>query len=431
MKTRLLLILLSAALMLQLTPFMASTASAAKVTPMVVAGANRSLALKDDGTVWAWGRNYYGQLGDGTYNDSSTPVEVKVKDNDGTLVPLTGVTALAAGATHSLALKNDGTVFAWGDNELGQLGDGTKGDYASSHTPVKVAGLSDVKAIAAGYPHSLALKNDGTVFAWGRNRSGELGDGTNANKNTPVQVKGKDGAGYLTDVTAIVGRGWHSMALKNDGTVFAWGDNEFGQLGDGTNANRNTPVQVKGKDGAGYLSDVKAITLGFSHSLALKNDGTALAWGNNEFGQLGDGTSGYYASSPTPVKVLGLTDVKAIAAGYHYYLALKNDGTLLAWGDNNHGELGDGTNANKNTPVQVKGKDGAGYLTDVKAIAGGYHHSIALKNDGTVWSGGNNDHGQLGDGTHNDSTTPVKVKGKGGSGYLDLGSTAKILRSER
>ncbi|WHE07071.1 S-layer homology domain-containing protein [Thermoanaerobacterium thermosaccharolyticum] len=243
-----------------------------------------------------------------------------------------------------------------------------------------------VKAIAAGAYHTVALKNDGTVWAWGFNYYGELGNGT-ADKDshsTPVQVKG------ISDVKAIAAGMYHTVALKNDGTVWAWGDNYFG-----TTNSSSTPVQVKG------ISDVKAIAAGASYTVVLKNDGTVWAWGVNEYGKLGDGTTN---NSFTPVQVNGISNVKAIAAGAYHTVVLKNDGTVWTWGYNHYGELGNGTTVDSSTPVQVKG------ISDVKAIAAGACHTVALKNDGTVWAWECNYYGELGNGTAVDSSTPVQVK---------------------
>ena len=307
------------------------------------------------------------------------------------LSPSFSVTAIEAGGSHSLALKSDGSVVAWGDNVTGQLGDGTN---TASNTPVQVSGLTNnVIAIVAGSDHSLALKSDGSVVAWGDNATGQLGNGTNTASNTPVQV-----SGLTSGVIAIASGSDHSLALKSDGSVVAWGDNLSGQLGNGNNNSSNSPVAV-----SGLTSGVIAIASGSDHSLALKSDGSVVTWGDNLSGQLGNGNNN---SSNSPVAVSGLTSgVTAIAGGGDHSLALKNDGSVVAWGDNQLGQLGNGNNIASNTPVQVSG------LTDAEAIATGGNHSLALKSDGTAWAWGDNQFGQLGDGTNSTSNAPVQSTG--------------------
>ncbi len=338
---------------------------------MISAGSSHTLVLKSDGTVWAWGHNFTGELGDGTRENKYIPVQVSGLGN---------IIAISAGYQMSLALKNDGTVWSWGANSYGQLGDGTT---ENRRIPVQVIGLSDVEAISVGHLCNFALKNDGTVWSWGWNTVGQLGDGTTENRRIPVQVAG------LNDVKSInAGR-----ALKNDGTVWAWGSNFHGQLGDGTTVNRKTPVQVIG------LSDVKEISARYGTSLALKNDGTVWAWGTNWDGQLGDGTT---VNKHMPIKVNGLSGVKAISSGGVVSLALKNDGTVWAWGRNTSGQLGDGTEKSKYIPVQVS------LLASINAISAEHYHCLALESDGTVWAWGSNVTGRLGDGTTVSRRIPVK-----------------------
>ena len=350
----------------------------------------------------AWGYNSYGQLGNGTKTDSTTPVGVSNLDK-------ADIKQIAGSYYHSLALESDGTVWAWGRNDYGQLGNGTIGDgtttpYISS-TPVQVD-ISGVTDIAVGDLYSLALKSDGTVWAWGSNYYGELGNGTTTDSPTPVQVNTSG-----VTVTNIASGGSHGLALKNDGTVLAWGFNSHGQLGSEITdfpAFLSTPVQVPD------LSDVKDIAGGAYHSLALKSNGTVSAWGNNSSGMLGNGSLD--PQSITPVQVSNLSGVTSIAAGSYHSLAIKEDtvenkkrngrttiSVAMAWGENEWGQLGNGTTTNSNTPVQVSN------LSGVKDIAGGGHHSLVLKSDGTVWAWGRNNYGQLGNGTTTDSPTPVQV----------------------
>ncbi|MHB1421144.1 MAG: RCC1 domain-containing protein, partial [Bacillota bacterium] len=352
----------------------------------IAGGYSHTVAFKSDGSAWAWGNNGYGQLGDNTSANKSIPVQVKGAGGTGTLA---NVVSAAAGYYHSLALKTDGTVWAWGLNGYGQLGDNTTTNRLA---PVQVSGLTNVVAVAAGNSHSLALKSDGTVWAWGLNSSGQLGDNTSTQRITPVQVKGQGGAGFLNGVVAISANGSNSLALKSDGTVWAWGDNYYGQIGDNTTTTRYAPVQVNG------LTSVVAVTAGSSHSLALKSDGTIWAWGNNGNGQLGDNTT-TQRNTPVQVKGLGgsgfLTGVVAITAGGSHSLALKSDGTVGDWGYNGYGQLGNNSTAESHTPVQALGA-GSAPLTSIVEISAGIGHSLAFKADGSAYAWGDASWGQLG-----------------------------------
>jgi len=371
--------------------------------PMVSAGNSFTVALKSDGTVWSWGYNYFGQLGDGTTTTAKrTPVRV---------TGLTDVISVSAGHTHTAVLKADGTVWTWGYNWYGQLGDGT---IINKHAPVQVTGLTGVIAVSAGDEHTVALKADGTVWAWGHNWTGQLGTSTTTmyQSSTPVQIVG------LTGITAISAGHSHTVALKSDGTAWAWGNNSHGQLGDGSTTWGGVPqpVQVAG------LADIIAVSVGSRYTVALKADGTAWAWGYNYYGQLGDGTT---ADRHTPVQITGLTGVTDISAGAVHTVASTLGGTAWAWGSNNRGQLGDGTETDRHTPVQVTGLTG---VTAVSAAnsSGATVHTIALKSDGAVWAWGDNWYGQLGlgDYTSTNSFTPVQVLGEGGVGFLNLGATA-------
>jgi alpha-tubulin suppressor-like RCC1 family protein len=348
----------------------------------VASGAGHSLALKSDGTLWAWGGNSHGQLGDGTRADKTIPVRI---GKDAKWV------AIAVGRDHSLALKSDGTLWAWGKNSHGQLGDGTKVD---KNIPVRVGKDTTWFAIEAGDLHSVGLKSDNTLWAWGSNSHGQLGDGTTIDKTAPVQI-GKDG------VWARVSAGSsHTVALQKDMTLWAWGNNSHGQLGDGTRAAKTAPVRI-GTDSRWF-----AVSAGDYHTVALNLcDGcwatyTLWAWGFNEYGQLGDGTT---VDKTSPVQIGMDTMWAKVSAGSHHVVALKKDGTLWAWGINSRGQLGDGSMENKNAPFRIG--------TDTKwvSISAGAVHSLALKLDDTSWSWGGNSHGQLGDGSKSDNTSPVQA----------------------
>ncbi len=355
-------------------------------------------------SVESWGSDHVGELGDGVFGPGSAlPVLV-----DG----LGEVMGVEAGEYKtSLALLDDGTVMAWGAGSKGEFGNGTL--EAARDVPEPVGGLSGVEAISAGAYHILALMRDGTVMAWGNNVSGQLGNGTSTGPSicggkpcstVPVQVLG------LGDVAAIAAGGNHSLALLDDDEVMAWGNNEFGQLGDGTTTNRDVPVSVAG------LSGVVAITAGAQFSIALLENGEVMTWGWNHDDQLGNGTNRFAMShSDVPVPVGGLSEVTAISAGGGHAMALLAGGTVVGWGNNERGQLGDGTTVNKEIPTPVGGLGG------VTAISAGYHDSLALLSDGRLAAWGENRYGQLGNGTTTGSAVPELVPGLGGVGGVSSG----------
>jgi alpha-tubulin suppressor-like RCC1 family protein len=318
----------------------------------VSAGGRHSLALLSNGTVMAWGDDEFGQLGNGMVETlSDVPVAVS---------GLTGVTAISAGGNHSLALLSNGTVMAWGENESGQLGNGSTNE---SDVPVAVKGLTGVIAVSAGGSHSLALLKTGAVMAWGENEFGQLGNGNVKQANSPVAVKG------LTGVIAVSAGGSHSLALLKTGAVMAWGSNESGQLGLDTGEEEevqfsDVPLAVHG------LSGVSAISAGASFSMALLKTGTVMAWGEDAYGELGNGSTASRVEAP--VAVSGLSGATAIAAGGCHGLALLANGTAMSWGGNEWGILGDGTTGrSSDVPVAVSG------ATGLKGISAGNMHSVA------------------------------------------------------
>lgn len=340
---------------------------------------------------YAVGHNYYGQLGVGTtYPKSADFVRV-------TGLPPIGIVEMEGGLYHNVALLGDGSVWAWGGNSSGQLGNDST---LNSPVAVPVSGLADVVDVSAGWATSVALKRDGTVWAWGSNSAGECGDGTVLTRLTPVQVRDPaDQTGFLTGIVAIAGGGSYALALKADGTVRAWGSNNFGGLGDGTTTRRYAPVTVLGLDG------VVAIDAGSNHSIAIKDDGTVWTWGWNNEGQLGNANL-WVQQRTTAARVVDPTDpsgyltgITKVAAGERFCLALKADGTLRAWGKNFRGQLGTGDFNRSYVPLQVEYPwDPSGYFQGVVSIATGEDHSLALTSDGSMWAWGHNAAAQLGAG---------------------------------
>ena len=419
-------------------------------------------------TVKAWGWSAFGQLGNGNSigPDSctsgacgTTPVPV-VGTSGG--IAISGVTAIAASSSgeHSLALLNNGTVVAWGYNADGELGDGTnngpdqcEGAIPCSTTPVAVNGLTGVTAIAAGEDYSLALLGNGTVMAWGANEFGQLGDGSTTASDTPVAVNLPAG----DVVTAIAASDGTSMALLNDGTVMAWGNNSGGELGDGLSNGpaicpydnkgcSTVPVAVGGPNDP-PLSGVTAIAVGGA-SLALLGNGTVMAWGDNGFGELGTGSitgpdlcNTGSPCSTTPVAVSGLSDVNSISATAYFSMALLNNGTVETWGFDTYGELGNGISGGSGQcfnlacsplPVVVGGQTP---LSGVTAIAAGGADGLALLGNGSVMSWGYNADGELGDGLSSGpdscsgfacSATPVSVTGLSSVGAISVGNSSAL-----
>ncbi|MBI3071218.1 MAG: hypothetical protein HYY84_03735 [Deltaproteobacteria bacterium] len=353
----------------------------------------QSFAVTSTGNLLWWGDDLAGgtvATPDARYWFASTEAAIQV----------------AAGAGHTCALISNGTVRCWGDNDAGQLGNGTA---LSSLTAVDVAGLTNVVDIAAGNQHTCAITLDGGfAICWGDNRDGGLGDGTNIERRSPTNVGG--GLALLTDVGAGAG---FSCARKSDGTVRCWGANTYGQLGDGTTADQSTPVAVSG------LANATALAVGSHHACALvvNDGGIPWCWGWNLNGQLGDNDGGAYRA--TPIAVLGVIDAKAIAAGERHSCALLANGTVQCWGANAEGQVGDGTITARGLATSVSGLD-AGEATGIRA---GRQHTCVRTATGGAKCWGRASDGQIGDGTTTDAykTSATVVTGLGGVSFLGAG----------
>ena len=342
----------------------------------IAGGGGDSMFFKSDGSLWGMGINVYGQLGDGTFSGVNTPEQIIASN----------VTSVALGYAHSLFLKNDGSLWAVGFGYFGELGDGTynTNNYPYATNQPEEIVTSGVIAVATGARHSLFLKSNGSLWAMGDNENGQLGDGTFNNTNQPEQI-------VASGVMAIAAGYGHSLFLKNDGSLWAMGENDYGQLGDVTHAYTNRPEQI-------VASGVIAIAAGYYHSLFLKNDGSLWAMGDNEYGQLGEGNINK-TNRPNQIVASGVTAITTLG---NHSLFLKNDGSLWAMGYNFYGQLGDGTFNNVNRPEQI-------VTNGVTAIAAGGDHSLFLNSNGNLWGMGRNDSGQLGDGTFNNVNVPEMI----------------------
>jgi alpha-tubulin suppressor-like RCC1 family protein len=374
-------------------------AQAAGPVRQVAAGASHSCALRADGTVVCWGNNKSGQLGEqppapvptlSPTNPGPIPTDKKTATPSPTPERLNAATAVAAGRSHTCAVTAAGGVKCWGINEHGQLGNGS---WSDSAFPVEVAGLRDRAVdVVAGWGHTCALTTAGGVYCWGYDKNGELGDGGNADRNTPVSVRGLE-----RGVVALEAGDDHTCAVLADNTVRCWGFNEYGQLGDGTGENRNIPVPV-----AGLTNGAVAVAAGWGHTCALTPEGGVRCWGNNHYGQVGDGSE--VENQRRPMWVAGLTGgVKAITADGGQTCALTDRGLVMCWGNNKYGQLGDGTAEDRKLPVAV-----AGLNFHPAAIVAGWNHTCAVKETGDLACWGWNFFGQLGNGIRTSSTRPVE-----------------------
>jgi alpha-tubulin suppressor-like RCC1 family protein len=309
------------------------------------------------------------------------------------------VISIWGGARETIALKADGTVWTWCLNSCGGLGSGPccklgDGTETSRSLPVQVHGPGDVgylmgvTAIMGGEHSNYALKSDGTLWAWGGNFVGQLGDGTYTNTVTPVQVIG------VTNPLTVTGGGFFSLALMPDHTLLAWGRNNHGELGDGSYTQRPAPVQV-----SSVLSNVVNVSAGWFHAVALTADHKVWTWGDNTNGEIGIGITSTTGVT-VPVQVPGLSNVTRVSAGDGFTAILKSDGTVWTWGGNDFGQLGDGTFSDRSTPVQVLG------LSNVVYIAARDYHVLAIKSDGTIWAWGSGGNGELGNDELVDKNTP-------------------------
>lgn len=393
-----------------------------------------SQAICGTGEVLGQGRYYEGNLGSTTNNGTSfnifnTDTYNSFKAN--VFTQAYQAVALDGGGKATLYLGQDGQVWASGENAgFGTLGQNSSNTPTTSYVPIQIKGiggtgfLNGISKIEAAWLTNYAIRaSDGALLGWGQNAYGQLGDGTTVDKYAPIQVKGVGGTGFLTNIIDVAGLSVngsvrpHTCAAKSDGTAYCWGDNFWGQIGNGTTSGAipasTTPVQVVGPGGTGVLTDVKDMAIEYQSSVAVKNDGTVWAWGNNDYGQLGQNISGG-ANQTSPIQVKGqggigfLTGIVKIEAYNRGYIALKNDGTVYAWGVGTYGQNGDGTTNQVNAPAKVKGVGGIGSLGNIISIRASERIVLALASDGKLYGWGHNESNSIAPATNGAIiTTPI------------------------
>jgi len=354
------------------------------------------------GSLWTWGYNAYGQLGDNTVSTRQSPIQ--------TIANTTNWIQVSAGIYHVSGIKSDGTLWIWGYNNNGELGDNT---VVRKSSPVQtVAGANNWIQVSCGEAATGAIKSDGTLWMWGSNGSGQLGDNTITKKSSPVQtVAGGNNWKQVSVGTSAIST--VSAAINISGQLFLWGYNGYGALGDNTRTNKSSPVQTV-SGGTNW----KQVSCGDSHVGAIKTDGTLWMWGNNGSGQLGDNTTN---SSSSPVQtVSGGTNWKQVSCGWAITGAIKTDGTLWLWGEGPGGQLGDNTITKKSSPIQTVAGG-----TNWKQVSISAFHSTGLKTDGTLWTWGYNTYGELGDNTTTKKSSPIQTV-SGGTNWKQVSAGNEI-----
>ncbi|OYU80729.1 MAG: hypothetical protein CFE23_08405 [Flavobacterium sp. BFFFF1] len=404
-----------------------STPFFAQCWQKVSAGNDFTIAIRDDGTLWSWGRNPYGQLGDGSPT-TSISYWPKQTSEDNTWV------TVSAGWNHAAGIKSDGTLWTWGQNYYGNLGDGTNTDKT---VPVQVGSATNWVYVSANYDNTFAIKSDGTLWAWGQNSFYELGDGTNVSQNIPIQI------GTATNWKMVTGGFAHTIGVKTNGTLWAWGRNNLGQLGDGTTVDKTIPTQIT------TATNWTEANAGYEHSAGLKLNGTVWGWGHNQHGEVGNGTQTLSVLVPTQAGTD--TNWKSVKAGRDHNIATKTNGTLWSWGSNVTGQQGNLSlsTSTRTSPGQVD------TATDWESFDTSVDFNFARKTNGAIYGWGSNTHAQLGNGyqgtnpdlgdaiicgasgcnpptnlnTNNITATSAKIQWyqTAGAGYLYLYNTSNVL----
>jgi len=345
----------------------------------VSTGSHHTVVIGADGSLWAWGPNGAGQLGDGTRTPRLSPVRIGA---------FTNWIAVSAGAHYTVAIASDGSLLAWGENFYGQLGDGS--DLSLNNRPVQRpvrvnTPYNDWGYVSSGREHTAAIRKDGSLWTWGRNNWGQLGDGTTEDRSRPVQI------GENQNWRAVSAGYSHTIAISTDGSLWAWGWNGAGQLGNGTIVDSHIPVQI------GCDTSWAIVSVGFLHTAAIKKDGSLWAWGRNDRGQLGDGTGGdRHDIQSSPVQIGQDTGWAMVSAGYSHTAAIKKDGSLWMWGFNDLGTLDN--NPSDYFELFHKSPRQVGEDTNWIYVSRGDWHTVVIREDNSLWTWGFNGDGQLGNG---------------------------------
>lgn len=345
--------------------------SITSLSQIIDGGNGHAIILDKKGYVWTIGRNNYGQLGDSSLKNSPNPKKVK---------GLKRIAKISRGYDHSIALDSAGNLYLWGRNNYGQIGCPSILDQL---TPQKLPNHANFIAVEGGHWHTVGLKKDGTVWTWGHNFFGELGNGTREHSQWPTSVMQMVNSqkSVLNDIVQIASVGYHTLALKKDGSVWAWGSNNYNELGYKGNEIQQYAIEVKG------IPKIKEVAVGWHHSVALDVNGNLWAWGSDPAFQFGEATAKFYER---PFMFKELPKFTKIACGSWHSLAIDEHENVWAWGKNHYGMLGTGDSVSRSTPILIKS------LKNITDIGGGCFESIAIDKKGKIYTFGDNPSGQLG-----------------------------------
>ena len=379
----------------------------------VALGTKHSVAITSSGRIFTWGDNEYGQLGNGTMKDSSTPIDITSQFN---LNEGETFTKINMGYYNSSALTSEGRFFTWGYNGNGELGNGW-GDHNPTPTDItskfNLDASETIEIISVGSHHSAIATSNGRVFAWGDNSTGQLGDGSNSTKSTPIEITKRFNLSRGDKILGLYLNGIHSTAVSSEGRVFTWGANLVGQLGNGTTKDKNKPVEITNLFNLSPEEKIVTLNSGFGHLSAISSNNKIFVWGNNSYGSLGIGT---LANQLSPLEITDYFDltedetVNCLSLGADYTIALTSANRLFSWGKNTTGQLGDRTTTDKLIPSEISDQFALASGETIARVSSSYWHSAVLTTKGRLFIWGGNDDGQLGIGKKTSfQSTPTEI----------------------